>query len=51
MGEHWRARAEEESIEAGAEVEVTGREGLVLVVRAVGPSVQPEKGREVKESV
>ncbi len=45
MGEHWRARAEDASIEAGAEVEVTGREGLVLVVRAVKPSVQPEKDR------
>ena len=45
MGEHWRARAEDASIEAGAEVEVTGREGLLLVVRAVKPSVQPEKGR------
>jgi len=45
MGEHWRARAEDASIEAGAEVEVTGREGLILVVRAVKHSVQPEKGR------
>ena len=45
LGEHWRARAEDASIEAGAEVEVTGREGLLLVVRAVKPSVQPEKGR------
>jgi len=51
MGEHWRARAEDASIEAGAEVEVTGREGLILVVRTVKPSVQPEKGREVKENV
>jgi membrane-bound serine protease (ClpP class) len=45
MGEHWRARAEDAPIEAGAEVEVTGREGLVLVVKAVGPSVHQEKGR------
>ncbi len=45
LGEHWRARAEDASIEAGAEVEVTGREGLLLVVRAVKPSVQPEKER------
>jgi len=51
MGEYWRARAEDASIEAGAEVEVTGREGLILVVRTVKPSVQPEKGREVKENV
>jgi membrane-bound serine protease (ClpP class) len=51
MGEHWRARAEDVPIDAGAEVEVTGREGLVLVVRAVKPKVQPEKGREVKQNV
>ncbi len=51
LGEHWRARAEDASIEAGEEVEVTGREGLILVVRAVRPSAQPEKGKEVKQDV
>lgn len=43
-GEFWRARAEEGSVERGAEIVVTGRVGLVLVVRAVAEedSTQPE---------
>lgn len=36
-GEFWRARAEEGSIDRGAEVTVVGREGLLLIVRAANP--------------
>jgi membrane-bound ClpP family serine protease len=49
LGEKWRARVEDGPVERGREVLVTGREGLLLLVRpsGEGPSMaepQPERG-------
>jgi len=44
-GETWRAIAENPPIDAGCEIEVVSREGLILVVRAYGAV---KEGKEVK---
>ena len=43
-GEQWSARSEGAAIRAGDKVEVTGREGLVLVVRARGSGPDSSRG-------
>jgi membrane-bound serine protease (ClpP class) len=49
LGETWRARAENPPIEVGCKVDVIDREGLVLVVRALGAAEKKKQG--VKKNV